>query len=572
MTAHNLEIAKKLNELADLLEIKGENPFRIRAYRNAARMVESSGKEFAEMVAEGRDLTTIPGIGDHIAEKITAIVKTNHLPQLERLQKKMPAVLTMLLQIQGMGPKRVKMLYDHLYIKNLAELQQALQTGKVEKLPGFGAKTVERIQAGIAQLATSTVRYKLADVMTVAQGLEKYLKRNALVETAVVAGSFRRCKETIGDLDILVIASQSDAVMNHFVRYDEITEIIAKGPTRSTVKLHSGIQVDLRVVPQISYGAALLYFTGSKAHNIALRHIAISKKYKLNEYGLFRGEKRIASKTETEIYQKLGLEFIPPELREDHGEIEAARKHQLPTLIRLTDLRGDLHCHTNATDGNHSIEAMAQAAQANGLEYLAITDHSQKLAFTHGLTKKTLLQQIKKIEQLNAKFKKFRLLKGVEVDILEDGNLDLPDEVLRELDFTVCAVHSKFNLSRKKQTERILRAMDNPYFTILAHPTGRLIEKRKAYDVDLERIMEAAKQRHCILEINSQPERLDLDDAQCQLAKSIGVKLVISSDAHSIDQLADLQYGVFQARRGWLTADDVVNTQSYAALLKDFKR
>jgi len=413
---------------------------------------------------------------------------------------------------------------------------------------------------------------RLPEAEDIAAPLVAYLKKTPGVKEICVAGSLRRCRETIGDLDILVTAKKHSPVMERFIAYEEVSGVISRGETRSTVVLRSGLHVDLRVVPQVSYGAALCYFTGSKAHNIALRTLALDKGYKLNEYGLFRGAKRIGGKSEQEIYARLGLAWVEPEMREDRGEIERARTGRLPRLITREDIRGDLHSHTNATDGRDSLEAMAEAARARGYEYLAVTDHSQHVTVAHGLDKKRLLEEIRRIDRLNEKLDGIVILKSCEVDILEDGSLDLPDGVLRELDFTVCAVHYNFNLPEKKQTERIIRAMDNPCFNILAHPTGRLINRREAYAIDIPAVVTAAKQRGCFLELNSQPARLDLTDTSCQLAKEMGLKVAISTDAHGVDQLDYLRYGIGQARRGWLEPGDVLNTRPLAKLKKLLKR
>lgn len=572
MTIHNSEVVKIFNEMADLLEIQDANPFRVRAYRNAALTIGGLSRNLGDMIAKDEDLTELPGIGEDLANKIKVIIKTGELPQLKALEKKIPAVLSELMKIESLGPKRVKILYKKLHIRKMEDLQKALANKKISKLHGFGKKTEERIQAGIAHIAEYSKRRLLADVIPIVESMTIYLKKINSVKIVECAGSYRRRKETVGDLDFLVVAKNANEVIDHFIHFDEVATVLAHGPTRSTVRLHSGIQVDLRVVAENSYGAALLYFTGSKPHNIAIRKMALKKKLKINEYGVFKGKKAIAGKTEKEVYQQVGLPFIEPELREDQGEIQAAKKNQLPKLITLQNIRGDLHCHTKATDGKNSIEELAQAAIKKGYDYIAITDHSQKLALVHGLKPNDVLQQIKLIDKLNAKFKDFVILKSIELDILENGELDLPNKILKELDLTVCSIHSKFNLSVKKQTERIIRAMDNPYFNILAHPTGRLINKRQQYEVDIEKIMQAAKERSCFLEINSQPDRLDLNDGHCKMAKEIDLKLVISSDSHDISQLDDMKFGVFQARRGWLEAKDVLNTYKLNELKKLLKR
>ena len=392
------------------------------------------------------------------------------------------------------------------------------------------------------------------------------------VKEVVVAGSFRRRKETVGDLDILVTCKKSSPVMDRFVAYDEVETVISKGTTRSTVVLRSGLQVDLRLVAQVSYGAALYYFTGSKAHNITVRTIAVKKGLKINEYGVFKGKRRVAGRTEKEVFEAVGLRYVEPELREDRGEIEAAKKNRLPHLVSVSDIRGDLHVHTNATDGRHSLKQMAEAAKELGYEYLAITDHSKRVTVAHGMDEKRLRKQIAAIDRLNDELTGIRVLKGVEVDILESGKLDLTNSVLEQLDLTVCAIHTGLGLSRDRQTERIIRAMDNPHFNVLAHPAGRLINQRAPLDIDIERVMRAAIERRCYLELNGQPDRLDLDDVHCRMAKDMGLKLAISTDAHSADNLTFMRFGVDQGRRGWLEPDDVLNTRSWRKLQKLLRR
>ena len=476
------------------------------------------------------------------------------------------------MKIEGLGPKRVKTLYKQLNIRTREDLERAARSGRIHELEGFGAKTEAMILQHLGRFHGAARRMRLPDAEDIAKPLVAYLKKTSGVKDITLAGSFRRRKETVGDLDILVTARKDSPVMERFTAYDEVTEVVSRGKTRSTVILRSGLHVDLRLVPQASYGAALCYFTGSKAHNIALRKIGVSKGFKLNEYGLFKGEKRIGGKTEQEVYEKLGLSYVEPELRENRGEIELAHAGRLPKLITRDDIRGDLHCHTNATDGRNSLEEMAEAARARGYEYFAITDHSRHVTVAHGLDRKQLLEEIRQIDRLNAKLNGIVILKSSEVDILEDGSLDLPDGVLRELDLTVCAVHYHFNLPAKKQTERILRAMDNPCFNILAHPTGRLINEREPYDIDLQAVMAAAKERGCFLEINAQPARLDLTDTYGKLARDMGLKVAISTDAHGIDQLDFMRYGIGQARRGWLEAADVLNTRKLDDLRKLLRR
>ena len=415
-------------------------------------------------------------------------------------------------------------------------------------------------------------RTKLLIAEDLAIPLVDYLKHCKGVEEVVIAGSYRRRQETVGDLDILITASKDSPIMDRFTDYDEVEEVVAKGTTRSTVRLRSGMQVDLRAVPQVSYGAALHYFTGSKAHNIAIRQLGQKKGYKINEYGVFKGDERIAGRTENEVYDTVGLPYIPPELRENRGEIEAAQHGQLPKLIALENIRGDLHCHTTASDGQNSLKEMVDAAIARGYEYISINDHSKHVTVANGLDEKRLFEQIKAIDELNNKLDDFVVLKSAEVDILEDGSLDLPDSVLKELDFTVCAVHYKFNLNREKQTQRILRAMDNPYFNILAHPTGRLINEREPYLIDLEKILETAKAYGCFMELNAHPDRLDLNDDACKMAKEIGVKVAISTDSHNVNGFDFMRFGINQARRGWLEEHDVINCQPLNRLNKLLNR
>lgn len=572
MPVHNREIADIFEKLADLLEIEGANPFRVRAYRNGARTVRSHARSMSDLLREGKDLSELPNIGDDLAEKIETIVATGSLPLLKEVESRTPAALSDMMKIQGIGPRRVKALYEKLQIRSLDDLKRAARSGKIRQLEGFGEKTERLIRERVERFAGEAPRTKLMVAEQIAGPLLDYLKKAEGVKDIVIAGSYRRRRETVGDLDILVTASNGSAVIDRFVEYDEVAEVVSKGGTRSTVRLRSGMQVDLRVVPQVSYGAALHYFTGSKAHNIAVRKRAAGKGYKVNEYGVFEDDRRIAGKTEASVYAKVGLPFIPAELRENRGELDAARKGELPDLITLKDIRGELHCHTRATDGHDSVRRMAEAAVERGYEYLSINDHSKHVAVANGLDEKRLLQQIKTIDKLNEKLDGIIVLKSIEVDILEDGTLDLPDSLLKELDLTVCAVHYRFNLSRKKQTERILRAMDNRYFNILAHPSGRLINERDPYELDLETIMRAAKERGCFLELNAHPDRLDLTDDGCRMAKDIGLKVAIATDAHSASGLALMRFGIDQARRGWLEKSDVINTLPVKKLRQLFRR
>lgn len=572
MPIHNADISVIFEEIADLLEIESANPFRIRAYRKAGRILNELPQDVRVLLKNNFDLTQLPGIGDDLAAKIIEIVETGSCGLLERLHKELPSVITELLHIPGLGPKRVKALYHNLDVQTFEQLQRAAQDGRIRTIPGFGEKTELNILKAVESHASQARRFKLATAAQYAESLTAYLKKIPGVLQVTVAGSFRRMRETVGDLDILVTAKEYAPVMQSFTTYDEVAEVLSIGKTRATVVLKCKMQVDLRLMSESSYGAALHYFTGSKAHNIAIRRIAQKLGLKVNEYGVYRAEARIAGETEESVYQAVGLPYIPPELREDRGEIEAASSGRLPQLVELADLKGDLHVHTGASDGNGSLQDMAQAAQALGLEYIAITEHSRHLAMAHGLDASGLLRQCDEIEQLNATLSGITLLKGIEVDILEDGSLDLSDDVLKQLDLVVGAVHSKFNLSRAKQTERILRAMEHQHFTMLAHPTGRLLEKRPPYDVDMMRIIRQAKNRGCFLELNAHPERLDLLDTYCQIAKDEGVLISINSDAHSRFDFANLRFGIGQARRGWLEKHDVLNTRPLAELLTLIKR
>lgn len=566
MTAHNTEIADALDQVADLLELEQANPFRIRAYRNAARVVRGLGTEVVTLVAQGKALSEMPGIGEDLAGKIQELAATEHLPLLDELRRHLPAIALELLRLPGLGPKRVKTLCEKLDIHSLEQLHRALLDGRVRDLAGFGAAIEKKLLQAIEDRPQRPARFKLAAVEGFVVPLLEYLRQAPGVDQVAVAGSYRRCQETVGDIDIVATAAKGPPVTQWFTQYVEVARVAATGDTRATVVLRAGLQVDLRVVPAESYGAALHYFTGSKAHNIAIRRMGQEHKLKINEYGVFRGRRRIAGKTEEDVYRAVELPFIPPELRENRGEIEAAAGHRLPRLVELSELRGDLHMHSKATDGHNTIEEMAEAARAAGLEYIAITEHSRHLAMAHGLDSARLRRQISEIGQLNARGLGIAVLTGIEVDILENGKLDLPGSVLGELDLVVAAVHSRFNLSREKQTERILRAMDEPHFTILAHPTGRLISEREPYDVDMVRIIRAARDRGCFLELNAHPDRLDLTDIHCRMAKEAGVLVSIATDAHRTTEVSYLRFGVGQARRGWLGPQDVLNTRPLADL------
>ena len=566
MPIHNAEVAAVFNKIADLLEIENANPFRVRAYRTAARLIQGLSRDLREMVERGEDLRELPGIGEDLSKKIVEIVETGHCRFLEQLEKQEPPVLTELLQVPGLGPKRVKALWQALQVEDLEDLARAARAGRIRALPGFGEKTEMRILELLTAHLSRIPRVSIAQAAPVAEDLLRLLRSVPGVQEAVVAGSFRRGQETVGDLDLVVTARSDSPVMERFVHHEDVAEIFAQGPTRATIVLRSHLQVDLRVVAAESFGAALHYFTGSKGHNIAIRRRAQGLGLKVNEYGIFRGKERVAGESETSVYAAVGLPYIEPELRENRGEIEAAALGKLPHLVEEGDLRGDLHCHSAASDGHDSLKDLAAAAQARGWEYLAITDHSRALRVANGLDPLRLRRQMDEIDLLNGKLQGFTLLKGSEVDILEDGSLDLPDAVLRDLDIVIGAVHSHFDLSRSRQTARVLKAMDHPAFTLLAHPGGRLIGSRPAMDLDLPRVIRHARERGVFLEINAQPQRLDLQDIQAQAAKEEGVLLAINSDAHSRFDFDLLRWGVLQARRGWLEKKDVLNTRSLPEL------
>ena len=516
------------------------------------------------LLSAGRDLSELPGIGKDLADKIADIAESGHFDLLDSLKKKLPGQLGEIAALPGLGPKRVKLLHDELKVRTMADLRRAIAAGRLRGIKGFGPIIEKKTPAALERPAAEK-RFTLAVAEAEAEALVAFLRNGKHV---VVAGSYRRRRDTVGDLDVLVTARDGAAVGDRLIGYEDVGEVLAHGPTRTTVVLRSGLQVDLRVVPEQSYGAALLYFTGSKAHNIALRGLANEHGWKLNEYGLFAGRRRIAGASEEEVYKKLGLAFIPPEMREDRGEIALAKAHRLPDLVTLSDIRGDLHVHSDWTDGTATMAEMAAGARARGYAYMALTDHSRRVAMAHGLDPARVSRQIREIERLNKTLDGFTILKGIEVDILKDGSLDLPDSILARLDIVVAAVHSHFDLSREAQTDRIIRAMRNRHVSIIAHPSGRLIGEREPYAIDMERLIAAARDLGCYLEINAEPDRLDLNDVNAHAAKEMGVKLAISTDAHSVNSFGCMRFGIDQARRGWLTAADVLNTQALPELRK----
>jgi DNA polymerase (family 10) len=556
----NAEIAKVLNEIADMLELTGENFFRVRAYRNAARAVLDSPADFSRLSI--KEMAEVPGLGKDLAGKIDTLIKTGELQLHHELSEKVPPGMIDLMNLPALGPKRVKQLHDELKVTSLADLKKAIDSGALGTIRGFGPKMEESLKQALARRGeTAPKRWLYSDAAIEVDALMKYMGKGRAIEKIEVAGSFRRKRDTVGDLDVLAISSDPAEVMKRFLAYPRVAKTIGAGETKTTVALNTGMQVDLRVVPAQSYGAALVYFTGSKDHCVHIRRIAQRMELSLNEYGLYRGKKSIAGKTEEEVYSALGMEWIAPELREDRGEVKAATDRTLPRLVSRDDLRGDLHSHSTYTDGRASIEEMARAADKAGLDYLAMTDHSRRLAMVNGLDPKRLREQWREIEKVQAKVK-VKLLRGIEVDIMEDGSLDLPDDVLAELDWVVASVHYKLNQPAAEMTRRLLAAVRNPNVDVIGHPTGRLLlGKREPSKFEFGEVLRVAAGEGCALEVNSQPDRLDLIDTACIAAKNAGVKLVISSDSHSSKGFDLLDFGVNQARRGWVTPDDVLNTR-----------
>lgn len=578
----NNEIARILHEMAELLEMK-EIEFKPRAYEKAALSVESLDREAKDIYEGGgvKALMKIPGVGKGIAEHIECLLKKGKFSEYEKLKKEIPVNISELSSVEGVGPKMIKILYQKLKIKNLNDLEKAAKAGKIKKLARFGARSEEKILKGIEFLKKSGGRRILGYVLPEIKALEKTIQSFPEVNEAIVAGSVRRMKETIGDIDILVTSKKPEKVMERFLTLPQVAHVYAHGKTKTMVKLKNGLDADLRVVGQNSYGSALNYFTGSKDHNVALRDIALKKGWKLNEYGLFSGKKQIAGRTENDLYKKLGLKYIEPEMRENGGEIEVALRHAqgkpagLPKLIEYESLKGDLQTQTDWTDGGNSILEMAHAAQKNGLKYIAITDHTKSLAMTGGADEKKLLRQIKEIKKINKKFKvsgfKFRVLSGAEVNIMKDGSLDIKDEVLRKLDVVGAAVHSHFNLSREEQTKRVIKAMENPNVDIIFHLTGRVIGRREAIQIDIDGIIKAVLRTNTVLEIDAFPERLDIKDEYIKKCVESGVKMVIDSDAHSVNHFKYLEFGIAQARRGWASSRDILNTKPVEEFLKSLK-
>jgi DNA polymerase (family 10) len=564
----NIDYAHVFEEIADLLEIQGANPFRVRAYRNGARTIETLSQPLESLLEdESARLEDLPGIGKDLAAKIRELYQTGELEFLAELRAEVPSSLIEIMHIPGLGPKRARQLWDGLDITSVDELEEAAKEGQLEQLPGFGKTLATRILKGISELKARGGRFKLSDADIYVQPLLSYLEKADGLVDLEVAGSYRRRCETVGDIDILATTAKGSPIMDHFVAYKDVKEVLAAGPTKSSIRLTGGLQVDLRLVSRESYGAAMVYFTGSKAHNIVIRGISRERGLKINEYGVFEGDRLVCGETEKEVYGAIGLPWIPPELREAHGEVEAARDGELPKMLQLSDIVGDLQMHSQYSDGKNTVQEMVEACQARGYQYMAITDHSPALAMA-GVQPSDFLKQYEEIDALQEDYPDLRILKSAEVDILEDGSLALEDDILAAMDVVVISVHSKFNMSREAMTRRITKAMRHPKANILAHPTGRLINRREPYPVDVEELVTVATGEGVLLELNAQPDRLDLRDYHLQMAREAGVKIVISTDAHRTAELDYMRYGVDQARRGWLGKRDVANTYTTEAFLK----
>ncbi len=564
----NKEVAEIFRKVAALLEIKGDNPYRIRAYQRAAQNIEALTVEVEELAAQGK-LERIPGIGKDLAQKIKEILETGTLQKYEELKREIPPELLKFLEIPGFGPKKAKVVYEQLGIKTIEELEKACLEHRLSRLPGFGPKTEENILKGIKLLKQKKGRLPLGLVLPWAEEIVSLLKKKSPVDRIDIAGSIRRRRETVKDIDILVTSKNPLKVMDIFISLPMIEEVLLKGETKTSVRLkYEGIQVDLRVVDPVCYGAALAYFTGSKAHNIRIRELGVQRGLKINEYGIFRGQKRIGGQEEEEVFEAVGLPWIPPELREDRGEIEAAQAGRLPQIVGYDEILGDAHVHSKWSDGSSSIEEIAAYARKLGLKWVGICDHSQGLKVAGGLPMEKIMEKKKAIEAFNRRSKDVKLLCGTEVDILSDGSLDYPDEVLKEFDLVIASIHSGFKQDEKTITDRLVAAMKNPYVHCIGHPTGRLLGEREPYPVDMERLIKVAQETRTALEINAYYKRLDLNDIHARAAKEAGVKLLIGTDAHIVDQMSYLHLGVAMARRGWCERDDILNTLDYKELRK----
>lgn len=573
---NNQQIAKLFQEIAKILEIKGDNPFRVRAYQKAAQNIENLTAELQTILKEGKKLDSIPGIGKDLSEKIKTIIQTNSLPQYEELKKSIPPGLLELMQIPDLGPKTIKLLYNKLNIASIQDLENAALNNKLQTLPRIKKKTEQNILKGIQIFKKGQERAPLLTGIETAEGYIGELSKLKEIKNIQVAGSVRRRKETIKDIDILATSLNPENTMEHFVNSSKNKEVKMHGKTKSSVLSRDGLQVDFRVVEEKSFGAALLYFTGSKSFNVALRHHAVQNKYKVNEYGMLKinekSEKRVAGKTEKKIFKLFKIKYIPPMLREGGEIIDKALKNKLPKIIQIKDIKGDFHVHSEYSDGSNKIKDIAKAAKDKGYQYIAICDHSQSLKVAHGLEKKRMMQKIKEIEEINSKIKNFRVLMGTEVDILSNGKLDYPDSILKKLDIVVASVHTGFKQSKEKITKRIIQAVKNKNVDIIGHPTGRLLESRPAYEVDLEKIIQACSDYKTALELNAFPQRLDIDSLNCRKAKENNVKVALGTDSHAIPQLKFMQLGTEIAQRGHLEKKDVLNTYSIKQLLNWVKK
>ncbi|TFG14351.1 DNA polymerase/3'-5' exonuclease PolX [Candidatus Thorarchaeota archaeon] len=563
----NADVAQALKEISLLLEVEGENPYRLRAYSKAVRSISSLGEDI-EAIASRDELTNIPGIGTGIAAKIEEYLRTGTIDMLDDLRARTPVDVLELDAIPGVGPKTIKLVYDELGVNDLESLEEAALSGKIATLRGMGEKSQTQILEGIELVKAGIGRTLLAEAMPHAETIREKLLKHSDVNRAVITGSYRRRRETVRDIDILVDASSAEAVMNLFVSMNNVMDIIAQGETKSSIRLENNLQVDLRVVPSESFGAGLQYFTGSVDHNVHLRSKAIKMGLLLNEYGLFKDDERIAGNDEEDVYAALGLPWIPPELREDRGEIEAAQSNSLPILIETDDIRGDLHSHTDQSDGSNTIEEMLDAADSLGYEYYCVSDHTQSLTIANGMDEDRLLKRIEEIDELNSSGRwNLKILKGAEVDILADGILDIEDDVLAQLDIVTVSVHSRMKDTKEVMTARVCEAIKNKHVHILGHPTGRLLLKRSEFEIDLEQVFAVAKKHNVAMELNAHPWRLDLDAGNLRAAKREGLKIAINTDAHKIPELHYMKYGIYQARRGWLTKEDVLNTYPLDDLL-----
>lgn len=563
----NRELADLFEKMADILEFKGENPFKISAYRKASRVIGDLTQDIEEIAEQG-ELKNIPGIGEGMAQKVVEYLKTGKISRFEEVKKGVPDELIAIMDIPGMGPKTLALIHKERGINNLSQLEKAVEDSSLTDLPGMGEKKIENIKRGIQLLKQSKGRMNLGVAFPVAKRIVETLRQKTGSKKIEWAGSLRRMKENIGDIDILATGLDKEKIIQAFIHLPEVKEVLASGETKASVIVERGTQIDLRVVEEDSYGAALQYFTGSKGHNIHLRGIAKAKGIKINEYGVFKGKKKIGGKEEKDVYRSLGMDWIEPELREDRGEIEAAQKGRLLKLVEETEIKGDLHVHSKWSDGTSSIEEIARAALKKSYQYVAICDHSKSLKIAHGLDESRLMEQIEEIDRINEKMKGFQILKGTEVDILSDGKLDLPEIILEKLDIVIGAIHSGFKQDKVKMTKRIIRALENPYIHILAHPSGRLLGARDPYEVEIEALMEAAKKYGKALEINAYFERLDLDDIHCRKAKEMGIRVAIGTDSHHLDQMWMMSLGVAVAKRGWLETKDILNTLSLKEILK----